>query len=163
MLTDVGEYIVGAYLQLILGCDVVDYNVRYPGGGLEGLNELDVIGLRFRDKTAFLCEVTTHLLGMLYKDTEATVQRVIKKHEVQKKFASRRLQLFENKRYMLWSPVVGRGYITRHLDEISDLELVINEKYTSCVDRLREKARKVTKDFGNPFFRALQILEHLRR
>jgi len=39
MLTDIGEFIVGAYLQLIEECDVIDYNVRPPGGGLEGLNE----------------------------------------------------------------------------------------------------------------------------
>ena len=32
-----GEYIVGAYLKLKLDCDFVDYNVRPPGGGLEGL------------------------------------------------------------------------------------------------------------------------------
>ena len=32
MLTDIGEFVVGGYLQLILDCDVVDYNVRPPGG-----------------------------------------------------------------------------------------------------------------------------------
>ena len=36
MLTDVGEYLVGAYLQLKMECDVVDYNVRPPGGGYRG-------------------------------------------------------------------------------------------------------------------------------
>jgi len=42
MLTDIGEFIVGAHLQLIEECDFVDYNVRPPGGGLKGLSELDV-------------------------------------------------------------------------------------------------------------------------
>lgn len=28
MITDVGEYIVGAYLKVIEGCDVIDYNAR---------------------------------------------------------------------------------------------------------------------------------------
>lgn len=28
MATDIGEYIVGAYLKLITGCNVIDYNVR---------------------------------------------------------------------------------------------------------------------------------------
>ena len=45
MPTEMGEYLVGAYLKIIKECDFVDYNVRQPGGGLEGLNELDVIGL----------------------------------------------------------------------------------------------------------------------
>ena len=65
MLTDVGEYFVGAYLQLGEGCDFVDYNVRPPGGGLKGLEELDVVGLNFKTRTAFLCEVTTHIRGLL--------------------------------------------------------------------------------------------------
>ena len=31
MLTDIGEFIVGAHLQLIEECDFIDYNVRPPG------------------------------------------------------------------------------------------------------------------------------------
>lgn len=45
MKTDVGEFIVGAYLKLELGCDVVDYNVRPPGGGLRGLNRSKLSGV----------------------------------------------------------------------------------------------------------------------
>ena len=57
--TDIGEYIVGAYLKITKKCDFVDYNVRPPGGGLEGLNELDVVELDFKNEIAYLCEVTT--------------------------------------------------------------------------------------------------------
>ena len=56
MLTDIGEFIVGAHLQLIEECDFIDYNVRPPGGGLKGLGELDVVGLNFNSNTAYLCE-----------------------------------------------------------------------------------------------------------
>ena len=56
MKTDIGEYVVGAYLKLEEGGDVVDYNVRPPGGGLEGLSELDVVGYDFRNGRAFQCE-----------------------------------------------------------------------------------------------------------
>ena len=80
MLTDVGEYIVGAYLRLILKGDFVDYNVRRPGGGLQGLDELDVLGLDSRDKRAYLCEVTTHLRGVLYKNNKTTVSRIKNKY-----------------------------------------------------------------------------------
>jgi hypothetical protein len=52
MLTDIGECIFGAYLQLKLDCDVVDYNVRPPGGGLEGLEGMDVIGLNLKSHRA---------------------------------------------------------------------------------------------------------------
>ncbi|MGR3715214.1 MAG: hypothetical protein ACU0B1_00535 [Thermohalobaculum sp.] len=64
MPTEMGEFLVGAYLRLIKLCDVVDYNARPPGGGLDGLGELDVIGLSFKDNKAYLCEVTTHLDGL---------------------------------------------------------------------------------------------------
>lgn len=87
MLTDIGEYIVGAYLRLKLDCDVVDYNVRSPGGGLEGLEEMDVIGLNLKSHRAYLCEVTTHIRGPLYTDNQTTVERIGKKHERQKRYA----------------------------------------------------------------------------
>ena len=64
MKTEIGEYVVGAYLKLCLECDFVDYNVRPPTSGLEGLAEFDVIGLRFGDTTAYVCEVSTHLGGL---------------------------------------------------------------------------------------------------
>lgn len=58
---------MGAYLRSIEERDVISYNARPRGGCLAGLEELDVIGLRFADSTAFLCEVTTHIRGLLYQ------------------------------------------------------------------------------------------------
>lgn len=163
MKTDIGEYIVGAYLKIIEGCDFVDYNVRPPGGGLEGLGELDVIGLDFKNKTAYLCEVTTHILGLLYKDNKTSVKTVKTKYARQRKYASKYLTDFPEHHFMFWSPVVPRGYLTTELTKIDGLELIINERYAQCIDMLRERANKQTNDVGNPFFRTLQILEHLRR
>ena len=65
-MTAMGEYLVGAYLEMIGMCDVVSYNVRSPESGLKGLGELDVVGLNLKTNTAFLCEVVTHLNGLLY-------------------------------------------------------------------------------------------------
>ena len=70
MKTEIGELIVGAYLKQRLGCDVVDYNVRPPSGGLAGLAEFDVIGLekmgsrqRTRLKTHYVAMTRpTHIL-----------------------------------------------------------------------------------------------------
>lgn len=163
MATDMGEYLVGAYLKLIKGCDFVDYNVRPPVEGMEGLNELDVVGLDFKTKTAYLCEVTTHILGALYKDNPTTVERLKKKHERQQAYGAQYLADFHTQHYQFWSPYVPEGFITGELRKLPGLELVINADYAACVDQLREKARNTTKDVGNPFFRALQILEHLKR
>lgn len=162
MQTDMGEYLVGAYLKLLLHCDVVDYNVRPPGGGLQGLGELDVIGLDFRNMRAYLCEVTTHLDGLLYVDNPTTIQRITAKYERQQNYAQDRLPQFTERHFMLWSPVVPIGYRTEQLEQIAGLELVINGEYTRRVDQLRQMAATETYDACNPFFRVLQILEHLR-
>ena len=162
MRTEPGEYLVGAYLKLIEECDVVDYNVRVPGGGLEGLGELDVVGLNFKNKTAFVCEVTTHILGLLYKNKVESVDRVRRKHERQRMYAKKFLDTFENHRFMFWSPVVPRGYLTTNLVKIKGLELVINGQYKQRIDQLRALAKTAAHETQNPAFRVLQILEHLR-
>lgn len=161
MITDVGEYLVGAYLQLINNCDVVDYNVRPPGGGLEGLGELDVIGLDLKQQKAYVCEVTTHIRGVLYKDNQTTVVRIKKKHERQKSYAEKYLSQFQCE-FMFWSPVVPVGYITKHLAEIDGLQLVINGRYKNCINHLQNLAESTTHDARNPVFRVLQILKHMR-
>jgi hypothetical protein len=165
MKTDMGEYIVGAYLKIFKECDFVNYNVKFPGGRREGSNELDVVGLDFKNKIAYLCEVATHIDGLLYGNSnETTVEKIKTKYEGQKEYADKYLpNFFTNRRFMFWSPVVPKGCITKELEKVNGLELVINEKYAQCIDELREKAKKLTNDVGNPFFRTLQILEHLRR
>lgn len=161
MLTDVGEYLVGAHLQLMMECDVVDYNVRPPGGGLQGLEEMDVIGLNLKTNHAFICEVTTHIRGLLYKDNRTTVERIKKKHERQKRYGAQYLKNFTCE-YMFWSPVVPVGYVTDELRKIKDLQLVINGDYKRRVDELTKRAAETTHDARNPVFRVLQILGHMR-
>jgi hypothetical protein len=162
MPTHIGEYVVGAYLKLKLDCDFVDYHVRPPGGGLEGLQELDVVGLNLRNGIAYLCEVTTHIGGVFYGDNRATVEKIKQKHERQQAYAAKYLPQFNEVHYMFWAPVVPVGYITENLAKVESLELVINGEYKRCVEELRELARATTHDTGNPFFRMLQILEHMR-
>ena len=162
MSTEMGEYVVGAYLKLEEGCDFVDFNVRPPGGGLKGLGELDVVGLNFKTETAFLCEVTTHVTGLLYGSNSETVERVAAKHQRQREYAREFLGNFSKHLFMFWSPVVPKGYPTENLAKIHGLELVINGYYKERIELLRLRARTEAQDTGNPFFRALKILEHLR-
>ncbi len=63
---------------------------------------------------------------------------------------------------MFWSPVVPVGFITEELKKIDTLECIINNEYSKKIDILKEIAKKATHDVGNPFFRVLQILEHLK-
>ena len=161
MLTDIGEFIVGAHLQLIEECDFIDYNVRPPGGGLKGLSELDVVGLNLHTNTAYLCEVTTHIRGLLYKNNQETVNRIKKKHERQKEYASIYLTNFKKHKFMFWSPVVPVGYITEHFNQMKSLEVIINGEYKRRIEELRLLAKNTTHDVNNPFFRTLQIMEHM--
>ena len=160
--TDIGEYIVGAYLKSIKKCDFIEYNVRIPGGGLKGLSELDVVGLDLKTSTAYICEVTTHIKGLLYVNNIHTVEKIKQKHLIQREYAQLILRDFKHIHYMFWSPYVPIGYLTKHLSEIDSLQLIINKDYTKCVNEMHLYAAINTNDLGNPFLRTLQILEHLR-
>ncbi|MBA7499436.1 hypothetical protein ES704_02180 [subsurface metagenome] len=164
MKTEMGEYIVGACLKLLKGCDLVDYNVRRPGGGLVGLDELDVMGLDFKNRTAYLCEVTTHLDGLLYGSSKiTTAKRIRTKYLKMQEYADNYLSdYFADRHFMFWSPVVRPG-VRDELKKIKGLELVINETYAEYIGQLQEFAKKATYDTGNPATRMLQILGHLRR
>jgi hypothetical protein len=134
---EMGEYIVGAYLKIIKNCGVVDYNVRRPGGRLTGLNELGVMGLDFKNRIAYLCEVTTHLDGLLYgSSNNTTMERIRKKFYHMKEYADDQLSnFFTEKHLMLWSPVVTPK--TRvELENINEIELIISEVYTECINEL---------------------------
>lgn len=161
MLTDIGEYIVGAYLQLKLDCDVINYNARPPGGGLDGLEELDVIGLNFKSRTAYLCEVTTHIRGIQYGDQRTTIERIKKKYFRQQQYGAKYLSDFSCQ-HMLWSPVVPKGFLTNALAEIDGLQCVINGEYKRRIGELQALAANTTYDARNPVFRLLQILAHMR-
>jgi|TARA_Y100000031_G_scaffold111900_1_gene123484 hypothetical protein len=133
MAMEMGEYLGGAYLILIEGCDFVDYGVRVPGGGLAGLNELDVVGIHFGTGTAYLCEVTTHIRGALYKNNRETVDRIKRKYQHQRAYAELYLTQFQKHEFMFWSPYVPGGYITEHLEKVDGLKLIINGEYKRCV------------------------------
>lgn len=158
-----GEYVAGAYLKLLLDCDVVDYNVRPKTIGLKGLAEFDVVGLSFENNESFVCEVATHLEGVNYGGNKVTLEKIKKKHERMQWFAETHLQEFDNIHLMFWAPVVARGYLTERLADIQDIEIIINGNYAKCIEELRCLAQKTTRDIGNPFFRSLQILVHLRK
>lgn len=163
MPTEIGEYVVGAYLKEVEGCDLIDYNVRPAEGGLKGLAELDVLGLRFKDGTAFLCEVATHLNGLQYAGGYAgSTERIFQKIRRAQQFARDSLSLFPHQHFSFWSPRVPKGQLTDLLAQIPDVEIIINEEYSSRVAKLKQLAAKSTRVTGNPFFRSLQLLEHLR-
>ena len=165
-MTEMGEYVAGAYLRMIKGCSIVIYNQKaYEEKGK--FEEIDVLGFDLATRSIYLCEVTTHLRGLLYSGgNEATLRRLRKKFRVTKNFGESNFPKL-TKNYMFWSPYVPKGRLTLGLEEIRkelkmDIKLVINEEYTKKIRELQQRARTDTKDRGEPFYRALQIIEHLR-
>ena len=127
---NMGEYVVGAYLSLEEKCDGVIYNIK---SSLWAPGELDVLGLRYDTMSAFLCEVTTHIDGLVIgNNTQTTMHKLSNKHARQREYAQAYLTKF-NVKYMLWSPVVGPK-LAKQLEEIKDLNLVINKCYTARVN-----------------------------
>lgn len=162
MTAEMGEYLVGSWFEFIENCDVVSYNVRFPGEGIKALSEFDVLGLDFKENIAYLCEVATHILGFLYGGkTKDSVAKINTKFERQKRYAKDYLKTFKTVRFQFWAPKVMKKDVEA-LKKIKGLELVINEEYSFRVSRLKEEAKRVTKQVNNPAFRLLQILEHLK-
>jgi hypothetical protein len=156
-----GEYIVGAWLKLVINCDVVDYNLRITREGQVGLNELNVLGLDFKNKTAYLCEVNTHLNGLQYRNTNSAIESIGNKYFNMSKYAKEYLSDYPIHHLMFWAPIVYPS-VESVLRKLERLELVINNDYTSNIKALQEIAQKRIDDTGNPAFRILQILEHMK-
>lgn len=184
--TQIGELIVGAHLRLIDDCELVSYNQRSKESGQQ--MEIDVLGVESSadEQTVFACEVVTHLDGTLYSGTpntdewdefgnegyQYTLERLWNKFEEDLRLLE---DVFEDAdQYVLqfWSPVIPRGHLTNGLSTLQkrfedehdvEIQLIINEKYASRVDDLRDRASETKKSYDEPAFRFLQILEHLRR
>lgn len=161
---DIGESLVGSYFKYVLGCKIVVYNCHLDSNG-----ELDVVALDPDGKKIYLCEVATHLRGLLYGDSNAaTVARVSHKIKRAAAFAAANFPDREPV-FMLWAPAVSRGLVQDLLRLQADpgtqrinLKFVFNHDYTACIRRLRDIARQNIKTTDEPAFRLLQILEHLR-
>ncbi len=169
-MTEMGEFLVGAWLKVVQKCDFIQYNDRLPGGHMQGLAEVDVIGLNLNSKEAYLCEVTTHLRGLGIKDYPTTMEKLKTKFLSDKNYADKMLKEFPTRHYMFWSPVVPEGQYTVGLNELKkelekdlNLELVINRQYAERVEQLKNEAHEKHEDTGNPAFRLLQILGHLKQ
>ena len=176
MAHNVGEEIVGEYLQVIRGCEFVQYNVYTR----EAQGEIDVLGVSFARREVFVCEVAVHLTtGLLYVSSGKTdtVQRFLKKFNKDIDYAEKAFADFE-RRYMLWSPIVrsskpGVKYDQlKAVEEVRDqmkasrgveIEFVINEDFASALSELRAYAADRTEELKSPLLRLMQIEAYLAR
>ena len=160
---DIGESVVGAYLRYIAGCDFVVYGTQTEKQG-----EIDVIGFQQSPPRVWLCEVATHLDGLLYGSGNAdTLRKVRQKVERAVAFADQMFPEHE-RRYEWWSPKAGPALVEEFQalaaevgETGTELRFVINDEYGRRVRDLTARAGKDTRATGEPFYRALQILTHL--
>lgn len=181
-----GEQLVGAYHKLMNDCEIVSYNQRSRQEGDQ--MEIDVLAINSEGsrQVVYTCEVITHLHGMRYTGKpgsdrwtdygsemyQNTLERILRKFNSDYSYVTRVFDDADEYRFQLWSPVVPEGQLTDGLDEVErvfeteaeeDLELVINQSYSERIDELRDLASNDKKEYGEPAFRFLQILEHMRR
>jgi hypothetical protein len=165
---DMGESLVGAYLRHIRRCDVVVYNSFFA----DRQGEVDVVGLQQRNpRVVWLCEVTTHIDGMLLTGAGRAKEEDIIKRKLD------RLRDFaeitfpdEQHRFEWWSPRVAKGRLTelmKHLEDAWDtagrhLRFIVNEDYTQAMRELARHARVNSSTTNEPAYRLLQILSRLR-
>ncbi len=168
---NIGEEIAGLYLQLEHKCAFVQYNLYTPD--VQG--EIDVIAINFTDKIVYICEVAVHLVtGLQYADN---YERLVKKFKKDIDYAQKAYPEYERV-YMLWSPIVKKaGSNAKHnqlkaVEQVRDhlrttrgieIQLIINEAYEKCLERLRDYAAKETKELKSLVLRLFQIEEFLDR
>jgi hypothetical protein len=174
---NVGEEIVAAYLEYILGCDFIQKNLYTK----EVQGEIDVVGINLKTNEVFICESTVHLTtGLLYvgKDGKsANISKLIDKFSRDIEYAEKYLKGYK-KHYMLWSPIVKDNKKTKENSQIYqvefvkntilerygvEIELVINKEYEKKLIELRRYASKETKNIQSSILRYLQIEEYLKK
>lgn len=166
---DIGESIVGAYMRYIRKCEVVVYNTFLR----DKQGELDVVALKTGEpRQVWLCEVTTHIKGMLYPgadSTDGTAKKLSDKLGRAREFADAAFP-DDTMHFEIWSPRVAKGKLTTAflaLEEEAvatgmDLSFVVNEDYTERMRELAAHAKKHASATSEPAYRMLQILGHLR-
>lgn len=173
---NVGEEIAGLYLNVIKGCEFIQYNLYIP----DTQGEIDVVAVNRRDRIVYICEVAVHLAtGLQYvRDRQPdNINRFIKKFEKDIDYAEKYFS--DHKRiYMLWSPIVKdqkRGSKHNQLRDIQDIakylkttrnvdiEFVINEHFQEALASLRSFAAGRTEELKSPILRLMQIEERLSK
>ncbi len=167
---NVGEELVSAYLQQILGCDFTQQNLYT----IDSQGEIDVVGLNLKNRTVYICEVAIHLttgLQYTYAKRPNNVKKLTEKFKRDITYTRKYLPDFKA-HYMLWSPVVksrkneSEYDQMKHLQQVhkniqeefsEDLQLIVNLEFSKRLEQLREKACKTTADLKSPVMRMLQI------
>ena len=172
-----GEHIVGQYLQLVKGCDFVQYNLQTK----KTQGEIDVVAINSNERKIYVCEVATHLeTGLQYtRDNQPdNVNRLVSKFEKDINYTKENFKDYEQ-HYMLWVPIVktpknqnAKNNQTKDIEDIKQylkvqkniiLEVVCNEVFLGAIGELRKIAKETTQEMKSPIMRFLQIEEKIKK
>jgi Holliday junction resolvase-like predicted endonuclease len=158
---DIGEDLVGAYLRMVVECQIVQFNVRT---GI-GQGEIDVIGLRVDENRiveAWFCEVSTHTGGLGGYQGDA-VGKMTKKLKSVRAYAKSTYPRVTS-HIQVWAPKVTPGMQSKLQPALRgkpDAELVCETGYTERIQALARKARTEKAYNDSSSFRLLQVLTRL--
>jgi len=171
-----GEELVSSYLQYILGCEFIQKNLYT----VDTQGEIDVVGINLKEQRVYLCEVAIHLItGLQYTKGTApnNVQKLTEKLNRDIQYATKFFPKYK-KHVMLWSPIVKAGKDSSKYSQVRDIEeiksnisnehgieveFIINQKFLSCLQEMREFAAKTTAELKCPVMRFMQIEERLNK
>ena len=163
---NIGEELVGDYLQFIKGCEFVQKNLYTK----DEQGEIDVVGIELKTKKVYLCEVAIHLitgLQYVYNSKPNNVNKLCEKFSKDIEYARK---YFPEKdgyqhHFMLWSPVVKNNQLQdiseiqqkmKHKYNVS-VEAVINEDFLDRLEQLKKYAEIETKEAKSAVVRLYQI------
>jgi Holliday junction resolvase-like predicted endonuclease len=156
-MTEIGEYLVGAYLEKE-GCFVVYNRPLYPTQG-----EIDVIGINGHH--AFFCEVATHTYGFRYKNR---VTKTVAKFDRSILYSRTHFKDYDPT-FMFWSPITNPG-ARMDLEKIKtevkarhdiEIKIITGKTYYEKMLELKKIAYDTGYAFANPVMRLFQIEENL--
>lgn len=158
-MTDIGEYFVGAYLQHFLCCEIVVYNVKdYSITGNSSQNEIDVIGVCFKNEITYLCEVKTHIKGFQATGKTDREKLIQSQFKAMQQYAKRNLPVNHTPEFMFWAPNRVQTKLMDALNHCySPNNIIVDKVYRKYLQALIEYAGNSTTEFDNPFIRTLQI------
>ena len=155
-----GELVIGAYLKMERNCDLICYDVSIGDQG-----EIDVVGINFERKEFYMCEASTHLEGLNYgRGNQEIVPRIKKKFERATHFKDKLAKSIQDFQFifMFWSPIVAENVIQDLRESMPYVDLVCNQTYSEKINELFANAKQTKSLSGEKFFRALQILAHMK-
>jgi len=176
---NIGEELVGDYLQYIEGCEFVQKNLSTKD--IQG--EIDVIDINLEQKTVYLCEVAIHLetgLQYTFNKRPNNVNKLTEKFSKDIQYA---LKYFPTEseyqhKFMFWSPIVKKRKSSAKNDQDNNLkdvqgnirkkygieiELIINKAFMDAMGKLRQFALNQTGELKSPVLRLYQIEEKTQR